>query len=193
MASQLTATLPSAGPLLVCSPLCAALPKPHDFRLARLAIQLQLGPKTNTKAQVAGSSDPWLVEFATDSPLQEAVSARPFKNPPRQIKEIPLLCCGRSCESEGMDDRFGGLCRPVDRGEWAQSLAERDDRCWQELLLDLGAGNRIEVKSARHVLRRAAALGLMTARAVSPGTTALPIAVSSTSSSLRRRDCLDLD
>src|SRR5215813_9828682 len=72
MASQLTATLPSAGPRLVCSPLCAALPEPHDFRLAPLAIQLQLGPKTNTKAQVAGSSDPWLVEFATDSPLEEA-------------------------------------------------------------------------------------------------------------------------
>src|SRR5215813_8168636 len=71
MASQLTATLPSAGPRLVCSPLCAALPEPHDFRLAPLAIQLQLGPKTNTKAQVAGSSDPWLVEFATDSPLEE--------------------------------------------------------------------------------------------------------------------------
>src|SRR5262249_35949872 len=70
MASQLTATLPSAGPRLVCSPLCAARPQLHDFRLAPLVIQLQLGPKTNTKAQVAGSSDPWLVEFATDSPLE---------------------------------------------------------------------------------------------------------------------------
>lgn len=46
---------------------------------------------------------------------------------------------------------------------------------------------------ASHVVRRAAALGFMTARAASPGAASLPTAVSSTSSSLRRRDCLDLD
>src|SRR5262249_12485829 len=72
MASQLTATLTPAGPRSVCSPLCAALPEPHDFRIAPCALgyPAPARPQTNTKVQLAGSSDPWLVEFATDSPLE---------------------------------------------------------------------------------------------------------------------------
>jgi len=74
MASQLTATLTPAGPRSVCSPLCAALPEPHDFRIAPCALgyPAPARPQTNTKVQLAGSSDPWLVEFATDSPLEGA-------------------------------------------------------------------------------------------------------------------------